>query len=133
MLVWFSLTVVGRRRVTWSSPWRKRRRLLEDLPLHPQLGDLAAQPPQLVSFAAGQPLKLALVDAILPAPLAQRLAVQAELPGELGDGPVAGAHQRDRVAAELGWVDACHPEPPLDGLAANSQGVRKPDSAGEFT
>jgi hypothetical protein len=27
-----------------------------------------------------------------------------------GDGLVAAAHQRNRVTAELGWVDACHPE-----------------------
>src|SRR4030095_6600904 len=48
--------------------------------------------------------------------------------GDLGDGLVAGAHQRDRVTAELGWVDACHPEPPLDGVAANCRGVRETGS-----
>jgi hypothetical protein len=46
--------------------------------------------------------------------------------GDLGDGLVAAAHQRNRVTAELGWVDTYHPEPPSDGLAANSRGVREP-------
>src|SRR4029450_624153 len=106
----------------------KCRRLFEQLPLHPQLSDLAAQPAQLLPLAAGQPLKLALVNAVLFDPLAQRLAVEPQLSCDLGDGLVAAAHQRHRVTAELGWIDACHPEPPLDGPAANSRGVRETGS-----
>src|SRR5215216_266769 len=126
-------TPPARRRWTGSrSPGRllseKHRRLLEELPLHPQLGDLPPEPPQLVALAAGQPLGFALVDAVLFDPLPQRLPVEAELSGDLGDGLVTAAYQCHRVTAELGWVDACHPEPPLDGLAAHSRGVRETGS-----
>jgi hypothetical protein len=70
---------LGRMKITIYG-WR-----IEELPLHPQLGDLAAQPARgLLAFAAGQPLKLTLVYADLLDPLAQRLAVEAELPGDLG-------------------------------------------------
>jgi hypothetical protein len=87
----------------------KHRRLDQQLPLHPQLGDLTAQPPQLLALTGGEPLGFALVDAVLLDPLAQRLAVAAELPGDLGDGLVAGAHQRHRITAnssDLGLVAA---------------------------
>src|SRR4029450_8607549 len=106
----------------------KCRRLFEQLPLHPQLSDLAAPPAQLLPLAAGQPLKLALVNAVLFDPLAQRLAVEPQLSCDLGDGLVAAAHQGPGGTAELGWIDACHPEPPLDGPAANSRGVRETGS-----
>jgi hypothetical protein len=48
--------------------------------------------------------------------------------GDLGNGLVAGAHQRHRVTTEFGWVDGRHPERPLDSRAANSQAVRETGS-----
>jgi hypothetical protein len=82
---------------------------IEELPLHPQLGDLAAQPAQLLAFAASQPLKLTLVDADLLDPLAQRLAVEAELPGDLGVRK-PGQLQGDRTPA-AGQAQPAEPSP----------------------
>jgi hypothetical protein len=45
---------------------------------------------------------LAAVDAVLPHPIPQRGVVDAELLGDLGDRPTAGAHQLHRIAFELG-------------------------------
>jgi hypothetical protein len=46
-------------------PWSVGSRLDEQLPLDAQLGDLAAQPAQLLALVGGQPLGFAVVDAVL--------------------------------------------------------------------
>src|SRR5215216_2331051 len=87
----------------------------EQVTLHPQPSVLALQLPQPRLLVAGQPVLLATVDAILTHPIPKGGVVDAQLAGDLGDRPAAGANQVHRVAFELGgelapvpWLSVFH-------------------------
>src|SRR4029450_2544352 len=80
-------------------PSEESRCLLEDLPLLPQHPVLAAQPPQLLQLAGGQPvvavprIQIGLLD-----PDPQALLGDIQVLGDLGYRLVTGADQPDRFS-----------------------------------
>src|SRR5215217_1131572 len=77
---------------------------LEDITLHPQLGDLLAQPRKLSAFVDVQADGLAALDPVPIHPVAQRPRVNPEIPGHLSDRLAGLTHDPHRALTELGVV-----------------------------
>jgi hypothetical protein len=92
------LTSVGAGR----APWRKNRGGLEDLVGAPQLLDLAVERLQPLALAAREQVgSPALVGFGLADPAAQRLALDAEVLGDLGDRAVRFKREADASLSQL--------------------------------
>jgi hypothetical protein len=89
-------------RLTAPSPWRRRPRLFQDLFLKFQLGDPATQPGELGPLVTTD--RSTRRRAFPPQrgdPVAQRLVIDVEFPGDLTDRPVPVDHEHRRLPAEL--------------------------------
>jgi hypothetical protein len=61
------------------SPWRRRPRLFQDLPLFAEQPVLPPQPLELFALIAAEPWPLADIDLVLADPVARRLLGHAEI------------------------------------------------------
>src|SRR3954449_5271668 len=124
---------INRKILTGSRfPWQRRPPLFQDLALLGDRPQLATQPPQLLALIGGQARGLALVDADLARPVAQRLRRDTQLGGEQRDELSAALEQCNRLAAELHRIRGWH-ETPSSRRAPTGSALRCPRNRGNST